>query len=234
MSEPPRVATLLGIFAKHWTPGKVKTRLAPTIGESHAATLHALFVATLAQRLAALADDRVIVHTPDDCGSAFKAVAGNRWRLAPQGDGSLGDRMQRFFATCLKQAQRVVLIGSDSPDVPVDYIQHAFDSLAKSEVVLGPATDGGYYLIGMKRVYPVFERIDWSTPAVWRQSVEKLRQANVVWEELPGWHDVDDDLGLAALMRNLDSPSVTDPALHTLRTQVITLMRTAPTRNGSK
>lgn len=220
-----RVHTLLGMFAKHWQPGSVKTRLAATIGESHAATLHALCVTALAERLATSADRRVIVFTPAPAEHAFRCVSRGAWEVLSQGEGDLGQRMQHFFNWGLTQAERVVLIGSDSPDLPQKFIEQAFAALETNDVVLGPAQDGGYYLIGAaRRVPPVFESIAWSTPQVWPQTLARLEAAAVAWHELPGWYDVDNQQDLDSLLVRLRAYGPTDRALAKLAAQLQPLL----------
>jgi glycosyltransferase A (GT-A) superfamily protein (DUF2064 family) len=89
---------------------------------------------------------------------------------------------------------RVVLIGSDSPDLPGEYLRDAFTVLQTQEVVLGPAVDGGYYLIGFRNTTftpSVFEAIHWSTPSVLAETIEKIKKANCTVRLLPSWSDVD-------------------------------------------
>src|SRR5262245_57500976 len=123
------MTSLLAMFAKHWTPGQVKTRLAASLGPARAAAIHRLFVETLVSRLADAADDRVIVFAPAGAREAFGEVAGDRWRLLPQAGGDLGQRMSSFFGEVLSPTGRVVLIGSDSPDLPIDCVGQAFAAL---------------------------------------------------------------------------------------------------------
>src|SRR5688572_8583055 len=135
--SPPR-SCLLAVFAKHSQPGKVKTRLVPTIGAEKAAEVHqALLAATLA-RLQGLAASCELVFTPPHEEAAFRAIAGD-WRLRPQAPGDLGQRMRAFFDGILQIGERVVLVGSDSPDLPRNFINEAFAALAEHDVVLGPA-----------------------------------------------------------------------------------------------
>ena len=90
-----------------------------------------------------------------------------------------------------------MLIGSDSPTLPADYIQQAFERLQQHDAVLGPTEDGGYYLIGIRdAVPPVFDGVQWGSPQVWRQTVDRLHESKVRFATLPTWYDVDvlDDL----------------------------------------
>ena len=195
---------LLAMFAKLWTPGQVKTRLAAALGPERAAAIQRLFVETLADRFGQAADDRLIVFTPPAAEQAFREVANDHWRLSPQADGDLGRRMRTFFEEALRQFDRVVLIGSDSPDLPAEFLDDAFASLQSHNVVLGPAQDGGYYLVGATReAPPIFDGISWSTADVWPQTIARLRARNCRWHELPGWFDVDEMHDLRALVERL-------------------------------
>lgn len=227
MSElaPPRAATLLGMLARHWQPGKVKTRLARTLGESHAAMVHAFFVLALLERLKGLGERRLVVFDPPQAERAFQAVVKGPWQLAPQVEGDLGQRMERFLQEGLQAAERVVLIGADSPDLPLGFIDEAFTALATHDVVLGPSADGGYYLIGIaRRVPPVFQGIDWSTAEVWSQTTTRLTAAGIAWHELPAWYDVDDGEGLQDLAARLSAVAATDARLAQLQRELRTLL----------
>jgi hypothetical protein len=101
--------------------------------------------------------------------------------------------MATFFRDHLRQADdRVVIIGSDSPTLPREHVTAAFERLRQADVVLGPATDGGYYLVGMRgRCWPIFEGIEWSTPTVLADTIDRVRQAGAKLALLPPWYDVD-------------------------------------------
>jgi rSAM/selenodomain-associated transferase 1 len=208
----------LGVFAKYWRPGAVKTRLAAEVGAKPASELYRGFLATLLRRLRAVADTRTIVFTPRERRREFEHLAGASWRVAPQLDGDLGRRMADFFAAAFAEgAGQVVLIGSDSPNVPAALIDVAFARLRSVPVVLGPARDGGYYLIGAaERVPPVFAGVAWSSPNVWQQTVQRLEDAHCPFAQLPEWYDVDDLAGLRRLHRDLTSDPCRDEALSDL------------------
>ena len=123
----------------------------------------------------------------------FAEVAGNRFLLVPQANGDLGDRLSDFVTTQLVAgAASVVVLGSDSPTVPLEYVERAFAQLERADVVLGPATDGGYYLVGCaRRVPPIFDRIDWGGPEVLSQTVARLADPSWRLALLPPWYDVD-------------------------------------------
>ena len=120
-------------------------------------------------------------------------------------------------------AASVVILGTDSPSVPVAYVQQAFAALQRREVVLGPSEDGGYYLIGLRRDLPqLFEGIAWSTTRVWQQTTDRLATTSAAdsYEILPAWYDVDDIEDLSRLTRELSTMQGGDPALTGLLRQL--------------
>lgn len=185
----------LGIFVKHPQPGRVKTRLAADVGDEPAAELYAAFVRDLLERFRGAGDRRLAGFTPDTRESQqfFRTLCEPGFDLWPQPAGDLGERMAAFFEHAFAEgAERVVLIGSDSPTLPADYVRRAFAELSNADCVLGPATDGGYALIGMRRMIPsAFERIAWSEPQVLEQTVRRLCDAGCSLRLLPAWYDVD-------------------------------------------
>jgi uncharacterized protein len=214
------MTTQLGMFAKHWQPGEVKTRLAASIGDEAAAALHRCFVQTLLSRFQQVADRQILCFAPADSVEKFRQLDLGRWTLEPQASGDLGSRIQKYFTAALStnNTPRAVLIGSDSPDLPQEYLEEAFDKLRGFRVVLGPATDGGYYLIGVSQtVPPIFDDIPWSTPEVWTQTVSRLTAAKIPYHVLPEWYDVDDFTGLRRLETSL-------PAGDALRVKISSLL----------
>ena len=197
----------LGMFAKFWAPGEVKTRLAAAIGAEAAARLHAVFVRTLLARFQAVADRRVLAFSPSERRADFEAVLPAAWRLEPQSAGDLGRRMQHYFESAFAAgAERVVLIGSDSPTLPAEYIEAAFDQLHRRPVVLGPAHDGGYYLVATAGASPpIFDSIAWSQPTVFDETVARLHAAGLDYGLLPAWHDVDTHEDLVRLRDELSA-----------------------------
>lgn len=207
------------MFAKFWQPGQVKTRLAAEIGSRRAAEIYRTFVATLLRRFSRTGDRRVLVYSPAERAEDFTAAAGPAWNLQPQAAGDLGQRMQCFFTESFAAgADRVVLIGSDSPDLPPEYVDRAFAALHSRPVVLGPSWDGGYYLIGLRGILPqVFDRIPWSSGEVWQQTVQRLSELNCPFAELPPWYDVDDAADLRRLKVELENAPTIDADLQSLR-----------------
>ncbi|MEX2185590.1 MAG: TIGR04282 family arsenosugar biosynthesis glycosyltransferase [Pirellulales bacterium] len=186
--------TLLAVFAKHWTPGGVKTRLAASVGETQAANYYRDFLATTLRRFEAVADVRAVVFTPEARREEFAALSGQSWQLIPQADGDLGQRLAAFLAAALlKIARRVVILGADSPTLPFEYVQEAFGRLDSNPVVLGPSGDGGYYLLGVSgAVPPIFDHMPWSEPALLAATLERLAANGIAAHQLPPWYDIDD------------------------------------------
>ena len=198
-----------GMFAKHWTPGRVKTRLAASIGEELATEFHRVCVATIVGRFASFGDRQVVGFAPPDQEEAFQSVAGDGWTLKAQVAGDLGNRMAAYFEEAFASgATRVVLIGSDSPNMPDEFVRSAVEALANHDVVLGPSDDGGYYLIGLsKMVAELFEDVDWGSENVWQQSMDRLNRAGASFHKLEEWYDVDELPDLQRLNEQLSEGS---------------------------
>lgn len=185
----------LGIFAKHPVAGRVKTRLAVELGDDFAAQAAEAFILDLAVRFQRSGDRRFLCYAPgsEEARSYFRAVAAEEYYLWPQPEIDLGGRMERFFREQLGSAQdRVVIIGSDSPTLPREFVERAFELLGDVDCVLGPATDGGYYLVGMRGTcWPVFSGVEWSGPRVFEQTVWHVQGLGAKLAVLPPWYDVD-------------------------------------------
>lgn len=182
------VDQVLGVFAREPVAGRVKTRLAAATNPELAARIATAFLRDSLDRFSAIRAQRYLALTPDD---AFPIVADNRYRLIPQGPGDLGARLARFFQR-FTRGNRVVVVGSDSPTLPVSHIDQAFECLRVHDVVLGPATDGGYYLVGCRSFLPtLFEGIRWGSAHVLQESVARLTDCQASLALLPPWYDVD-------------------------------------------
>ena len=221
----------LGVFAKYWRPGAVKTRLGREIGMDAAAELYRTMLETTVHRLAEVGDTRTIVFSPASSRGAFARIAVDRWACEPQVEGDLGERMQAFATDALSSgAERVAIVGTDCPHLPPAWVHEAFETLADYDVVLGPSTDGGYYLLGMRRlvgsrdgVPPIFKDIAWSTPEVFSQTVARLAASDLSFAVLNETFDVDDSAGLRKLddhLRHYDR----DEALESLAGVVTSIL----------
>ena len=190
--------TGVGVFAKYWLPGSVKTRLGKAIGMALAADLYQSLVATTVSRLSAVGDQRWVVFTPSSKQDEFdtlitQAAPTANWDLIAQAEGDLGDRLYQFTLDAFLSVGRVILLGTDSPDLPIAYVESAIGALAVHDVVLGPADDGGYYLLGMKRPHAeLFASIPWSSSETLSATCRAATQAGLSLHLLPPWYDVDD------------------------------------------
>lgn len=187
-----REQRVLGLFAKWPVAGAVKTRLAPGDAAWSARVAQAFLLDAL-QRFSAVDADRVLVFAPPEREVDFVVLAAERFALAPQVDGDLGQRLAAFFAQQFDAGARaVVAIGTDSPTLPVEYVERAFAELENSDVVLGPATDGGYYLVGCGHAHPtLFDNIGWSSRRVLDDTIAALAEPRWRLALLPPWYDVD-------------------------------------------
>jgi rSAM/selenodomain-associated transferase 1 len=189
---------VLGIFGKKPEPGRVKTRLAASMGEDAALLIHETMLwdtldTWASENVLAPGGRRVLVYSPDDAGPWFDPLVPEAYALQPQAGGGLGDRMRAFFEGEFEDgARRIVLIGTDSPTLDPTIVISAFLCLEGRDVVLGPSTDGGYYLVGARgSVPPIFEGIDWSGASVLGQTVDRLKDTGLSLAMLPPWYDVD-------------------------------------------
>lgn len=199
------VVKQLGMFAKFWGTGRVKTRLARDLGAERTSRLYRCFLETLVRRFAGEGDRRLLAYTPADSEEAFRELTSSAWTLAPQAAGDLGERMEDYFRRAFAaDATYAILIGSDCPHLPLATVQQAFLELEQHSVVLGPSDDGGYYLVGAAREAPsIFTGIDWSTPAVWRQTIACLEAAGCDYTCLDPSYDIDDLNDLRRLRNEL-------------------------------
>jgi len=206
--RPDHDAALV-IFAKAPVPGQVKTRLCPPLTSDEAATLHGSFVLDTLERtnLAVgklkLSLDRYLACTPSSMHVFFKIMEERqRVRLIDQVGEDLGQRMTHAFETMFARGyQRALIVGTDVPSLPLDYYRQAIGRLEQHDLVLGPAQDGGYYLIGLKKPAPaLFEDIPWSTDRVLTLTCEIADRLGLSRARLPEWRDVDSIDDLQALI----------------------------------
>jgi uncharacterized protein len=192
---------VLGVLAKQPLPGLVKTRLAAETSPQWAARVAAAFLTDSLDRLASIDAHRVLAYAPPEAESFFSQLARGRFALMPQVEGDLGQRMAAFFDQQFQTGPtKMVLLGIDSPTLPLSYVEEAFEKLDRADLVLGPATDGGYYLVGCSGgrisnlsspLPPIFENVTWGRPNVLKTTVARLQDSSWKLELLPSWYDVD-------------------------------------------
>lgn len=189
------------VFAKWPLPGAVKTRLATHVGSDTAA---ALARAMLEDTLARLSGDRVPVVLAVDRPDAALGVGVPTWG---QGEGNLGARMGHVLARALTQHEWAIAFGTDSPTLPSRCRASAVTSLTRAggpDAVLGPTRDGGYYLIGLRRLaIGMWDGIRWSTRHALQDTVQGLQRCDMSVEVLEPWFDVDEWADLQTLASEL-------------------------------
>lgn len=193
----PRARAGLAVLAKAPVSGLAKTRLIPRLGAAGAARVQRAFtVQTLIAARTASTGPITLWCAPDTSHRFFKMLSRRHGvRCAPQPVGDIGQRMvaamHQHFAD--QRTLPLLIVGTDCPVRSSEHLQHAADALQQHDVVLIPAEDGGYVLIGLRRPVPgVFEGIAWSTPQVMEQTRQRLRALGVLWCELPALWDVDE------------------------------------------
>lgn len=222
-SPPPGKGTVrgrkppltIGVFAKHWTPGAAKTRLAASIGDATAAAVSRLFVETTLRRLTPVGDTLrarlAVVATPAERVEAFQRLVeplGEHWLVQTQATGALGARMRAFFA---QQSGPALLVGSDTPHLPIDAVQQAARFLTEASprrAALAPTEDGGYWLVGCAgEAPPLFDGMPWSQPALFDASERRLEavgyREGVDYRRLARWYDIDESDDLSRLRRDI-------------------------------
>ncbi|MBT5549804.1 MAG: glycosyltransferase [Nitrospina sp.] len=180
------------LFARDPVLGKVKTRLSPFLDDETILQLYTCFLHDSLDKIRQVENaDLFIGISPSNQSGFFTGMPGSDMRIFVQEGKELGDKMRRAIQDRFAEGyERVVIIGSDSPSLPVSYIERALAS--DKDMVLGPSTDGGYYLIGMKgALTEVFEGVTWGTEKVLQETCDHLVQNGVPLELLPVWYDID-------------------------------------------
>jgi rSAM/selenodomain-associated transferase 1 len=199
------------IVAKEPVPGLTKTRLCPPLTPESAAELYrCLMLDTLGLMDRLAITDRTLAYTPAGARGYFESLAPHGFRLIAQQGASLGERLANALGHHFDLGyERVVIMNSDGPTLPLAYLAEAFSGLDGADVTLGPGHDGGYYLIGMKRLHlELFQGIAWSTEHVIPQTLAICRRLGLSVHQLPEWYDVDVEADLDRLRRDL----VRDPS----------------------
>lgn len=191
------------VFAKSPRRGRVKTRLARTLGDETALRLYRAFVADLLDTLSIAGRRVVVCHHPAHAEAAMREWLGDRWTYRPQTGADLGARMANALADSFARgADRAIVVGGDLPDLPKSVVSAAFRGIEIDGAVLGPARDGGYYLIGFSASAfrpAVFRDIPWGAETVYRRTRARMAESGLTPAALPVWNDVDTEEDLATL-----------------------------------
>ncbi len=233
-AKPEHLGRVLGLFAKVWDPGCVKTRLAKTLGIDKAAQIYLELLVLHLQRFAHSTDRRIVVYSPATEGSEtrFEELVHSLylrglWDFVPQVESDLGTRMSRFFQQqfdALGDSARIAVIGSDAPRLTRELVDEAFELLEGHDVVFGPSTDGGYYLVGLSTMAEgIFQGVDWSTEHVLEQSLAKCEEAGLSAALLPSLTDIDNEEDLVHEIQELEKSD--DLLVGYFRNKVVSLMQ---------
>jgi rSAM/selenodomain-associated transferase 2/rSAM/selenodomain-associated transferase 1 len=208
------------IFTRYPEPGKVKTRLIPALGKEGAASLHQDMTERSlmwAKSLSIKNPDLIEIWFEGGSQRKMEEWLGPKFNYFPQGDGDLGERMAGAFQDNFRRGKKdVVLVGVDCPELTAFHCQAAFDALKNHDLILGPTNDGGYCLIGLKRMVPeIFRSIAWGTDAVHHETLVRAKNKGISVKNLNILQDVDEPQDLPFWERaSNQSLSVIIPALN--------------------
>lgn len=217
------------VFLKYPEPGKVKTRLSKSIGSENAVELYRLFVESILEQTSdqmGNAQNKIdsccetkkkyetlLFFTPEERKTDILTWLGNNHNIYLQKGKDLGERMSNAFkAACDLGAKSVIIIGSDTPTLEKTLILKAFELLNQNDVIIGPAKDGGYYLLGLSFITDTFTKlnaglifsdIEWSSSNVYSQTMAKLKQINLSCKLLPEFYDIDNFEDLYSLKQDI-------------------------------
>lgn len=213
MDEPASTAIL--IMAKAPLPGRTKTRLAATLGDDRAMAVYRRLVARTGAAVAAAGADRVVVHfTPADGEAGVRELFGELgagWSYTPQIEADLGARMVHAIDGGLREAERVLVVGTDCPTLSGSGLARALELLGALPAVVSPSRDGGYVMIGVSAPAPaLFADVAWSTETVLAETIANAQAAAIELALLPPHNDIDSEADLRAWLA--EDPTAADVA----------------------
>jgi rSAM/selenodomain-associated transferase 1 len=202
------------VVAKRPKPGFAKTRLCPPFTSEDAAEFYrCLMLDTLELAAKLNIADHTLAYTPPEALSYFQNMVPDGFRLVPQKGTNLGERLANALEHHFELGyKRVVIMNSDGPTLPLAHLEEAFSGLDHAEITLGMGHDGGYYLIGMKRLQAeLFQGISWSTAKVIPQTIDICQRLRLKVHQLPEWYDVDVAADLERLRSDLEQNPMSAP-----------------------
>jgi rSAM/selenodomain-associated transferase 1 len=200
----------IGLFCKTPAAGHSKTRLSPPLRPDECAALSACFIRDLSNTINEVARDGeavgYAVYTPAGTEAALRKLVPASFRLLPQSGDDFGPRLIHAMRALLAHHDGAILVNADSPTLPAAILRSAVEATRRHDaVVLSPALDGGYTLIGLSRMHErLFADIPWSTAQVYDRTVARAAEIGLPVVNVPGWYDVDDAASLALLVSELD------------------------------
>ena len=212
------------VFVKYPEPGRVKTRLAAKVGDAVAVELYRAFVEDILSMCRSTAHPLMVMVSEVDDVQKTRSWLGDGHDYGVQEGGDLGERMVNAFRRVFERGCRqALLIGSDIPGLPKEILQEGFEALNSGDAVIGPARDGGYYLIGFRSegFRPgVFEGVEWSTDSVFSRTCGLFAANRLGYLVLPEWDDVDTVDDLRRLFERIEATGGAPRTLLSCRKQV--------------
>lgn len=196
------------MFVKYPQKGRVKSRLAASIGEEQALSLYRLFVADILYSVAQGDHALLIAYDPPEAGPEVGEWLGNGFTMIAQSGDNLGTRIEQALSRAFERGySSAAVIGSDSPDLPPSFVEKAFEAIERYGSVIGPTSDGGFYILGFRvDTFPegILKGIPWSTEKTFTATLEKMEQRGCQPVILDQWHDIDTVRDLMAFYERRD------------------------------
>ncbi len=185
--------------------GNVKTRLQPFLSPDQCVALSEAFLEDAINKTQSQTNELIIAFSPNSERDYFTKFVSNNFTLFAQKGANLGEKMYSAFQFALaNDSDAVVMIGTDSPTFPAEFIARAFENLKNADAVLGETKDGGFYLIGLRVLRKeIFANVEWSSENTFRQTAENIKKSGLKLSLLPLWYDVDFPEDLDKLRKDL-------------------------------
>ncbi len=191
-------------MAKVPMAGLVKTRLSPNLTPEQSAKLANCLLQDTISKAKTLKNKLIIAYSPIERGNFFDGFTNHNFTLHAQFGQNLGERIFNAFEFAFESgSDSILMIGTDSPTFPGDFLTKGFEVLEKNDAVLGKTEDGGYYLIGLRKLdQRIFENVEWSSEKTFAQTKNNLQNLKFSLEELPVWYDIDEPKDLERLRQD--------------------------------
>lgn len=198
----------LVMFVKYPQKGRVKSRLAASIGEEQALSLYRLFVTDILYSVAQGDYALLVAYDPPEAGPEVGEWLGNGFTMIAQSGDNLGTRIEQALSGAFERGySSAAVIGSDSPDLPPSFVEKAFEAIELYGSVIGPTSDGGFYILGFRAdtfSEGILKGISWSTEKTFTTTLKKMKKGGCRPIVLDGWHDIDTVRDLWAFYKRRD------------------------------
>jgi uncharacterized protein len=196
--------TALLVFVKYPIEGKVKTRLASGIGSHWAKEVYSIIASNIVNETLKIKNVNLFCFYSGEDEAKIKNWVGNDFIYYPQTGLGLGEKMENAFKKVFEMGnEKIIIIGTDIPNLNSGIIEHAITKLHNSDFVIGPSNDGGYYLLGMKKFSPfVFRNIEYSTDRVFENTIKKIKESGLSYSVTGTLQDIDTENDLKRWLEN--------------------------------